>query len=308
MVWRIGDGNSVRVKEDKWLPQKGSRSIISPLPNILPEAKVSSLIEADRKEWKTEVIQELFLPNEASVIMGIPLSLRSTEDRIIWAYTPSGTYSTSSTYKLLKDRNVHGSSNCEPQKCFWKGLWELRVPHKIKHFIWRACHNALPTKCNLVRRNIVNSEVCELCNEGQEDVIHALWKCRVVENVWSCHSWAQQAANPPPLTFCDLFDRFVQVTDDFGKEFFAIAAWCLWNRRNALHFGCQVQPISNINLLASNLLQEFLAAQEDVALTSHPSVNQHQWRPPDHDHFKVNFDAALFKSLNLASIGVVIRD
>ena len=182
------------------------------------------------------------------------------------------------------------------------------MPHKIKHFIWRACHNALPTKCNLVRRNIVNLEVCELCNEGQADVIHALWKCRVVENIWSYHSWAQQAANPPPLTFCDLFDRFVQVTDDFGKEFFAIAAWCLWNRRNALHFGCQVQPISNINLLASNLLQEFLAAQEDVALTSHPSVNQHQWRPPDHDHFKVNFDAALFKSLNLASIGVVIRD
>ena len=183
MVWRIGDGNSVRVKEDKWLPQKGSRSIISPLPNILPEAKVSSLIEADRKEWKTEVIQELFMPNEASVIMGIPLSLRSTEDRIIWAYTPSGTYSTSSAYKLLKDRNVHGSFNREPQKRFWKGLWELRVPHKIKHFIWRACHNALPTKCNLVRRNIVNSEVCELCNEGQEDVIHALWKCPVVENI-----------------------------------------------------------------------------------------------------------------------------
>ena len=57
MVWRIGDGNSVRVKEDKWLPQKGSRSIISPLPTILPETRVSSLIEADRREWKIEVIQ-----------------------------------------------------------------------------------------------------------------------------------------------------------------------------------------------------------------------------------------------------------
>ena len=101
---------------------------------------------------------------------------------------------------------------------------------------------------------------------------------------------------------------FCRVTDDFRKEFFAVAAWYLWNRRNALHFGRQVQPISNINLLASNLLQEFLAAQEDVALIAHPPVNQHQWRPPEHDHFKVNFDAALFKSLNLAGIGVVIRD
>lgn len=78
MVWRIGDGQSMRIKEDKWLPKRDSSSIISPLPTILPETRVSSLIEADRREWKTEVIQELFFPNEASVIMGIPLSLRNT--------------------------------------------------------------------------------------------------------------------------------------------------------------------------------------------------------------------------------------
>jgi len=150
--------------------------------------------------------------------------------------------------------------------------------------------------------------VCELCNEGQEDVLHALWKCQVVESVWSYHSWAQQAMNPPPLTFCDLFDHFLQVTDDFRKEIFTVAAWCLWNRRNALHFGRQVQPITNINLLASNLLQEFLVAQEDEAPTVHSPVIQHQWRPLEHDHFKVNFNVAVFKSLNLAGIGVVIRD
>ena len=61
-------------------------------------------------------------------------------------------------------------------------------------------------------------------------------------------------------------------------------------------------------MLASNLLQEFLAAQEDEAPTVHSPVNQHQWKPPEHDHFKVNFDTAVFKSLNLAGIEVVIRD
>ena len=190
MVWRIGNGQSVRVKEDKWLPRRDSSSIISPLPNTLLETRVSSLIDADRRGWKTEVIQEMFLPSEASVIMGIPLSIRNTEDRVIWAYTSSGVYSTSSAYKLLSTRDSPGSSNQEPQRRFWKAIWELRVPHKIKHFVWRACHNALPTKCNLFRQKIINSEVCELCSEGHEDVLRAVWKCRVVEGVWSCHSWA----------------------------------------------------------------------------------------------------------------------
>ena len=37
-------------------------------------------------------------------------------------------------------------------------------------------------------------------------------------------------------------------------------------------------------------------------------MNQHQWRPPEQDHFKVNYDATLFQSINRAGIGVVIRD
>ena len=155
---------------------------------------------------------------------------------------------------------------------------------------------------------IITSELCELCNEGPEDVLHALWNCRVLEGVWSCHSWSQQALNPPPLTFCDLVDCFLQVTEDFRKEIFAVSAWWIWNRRNALHFGRQVQPIANINSLASNFLQEFLAAQEEEAQPVHLPIIHHQWRPPKQGYFKINFDAAVFKPLNLAGIGVVIRD
>lgn len=33
-----------------------------------------------------------------------------------------------------------------------------------------------------------------------------------------------------------------------------------------------------------------------------------QWRPPESEHVKLNFDAAAFNSLNLASIGVIVRD
>ena len=34
----------------------------------------------------------------------------------------------------------------------------------------------------------------------------------------------------------------------------------------------------------------------------------HQWRPSEHGTYKVNFDAAVIKSLNSAGIGVIIRD
>nr|POE67696.1 hypothetical protein CFP56_13844 [Quercus suber] len=38
----------------------------------------------------------MFLPHEASMILGIPLSLRKPPDRVVWAHTLSGEFSTSS--------------------------------------------------------------------------------------------------------------------------------------------------------------------------------------------------------------------
>ena len=149
MIWRIGNGQLVRIKENKWLPMKASSSIISPLPTILPETRVCSLIDADLRVWKAELIRELFLPSKASVIMGIPLSIRNTIDREVWAYSPSGVFTTSSAYNLLAASTTvtnARSSNLESQKRFWRAIWHLRVPNKIKHFVWKACNNALPTK------------------------------------------------------------------------------------------------------------------------------------------------------------------
>ena len=98
------------------------------------------------------MVHQLFLPHEASVSLGIPLSKRNPPNRIVWAHTPSGLFSTSSAYKLLASSILAGlanGSNLSPQKQFWKGIWQLCIPKKINHFIWKASNNVLPTMTNL---------------------------------------------------------------------------------------------------------------------------------------------------------------
>ena len=75
MVWRIGTGEVVRIKEDRWLPGRANCSVISPLPSLDPDVKVSTLIDQDTVAWKTEAVQQLFLPHEVEIILGIPLSI-----------------------------------------------------------------------------------------------------------------------------------------------------------------------------------------------------------------------------------------
>ena len=56
MVWRIGNGQSVRIREDKWLSVQSNRLVISSLPSVAPETKVSSLINSELRGWNSSLV------------------------------------------------------------------------------------------------------------------------------------------------------------------------------------------------------------------------------------------------------------
>ena len=58
------------------------------------------------------------------------------------------------------------------------------MPPKIRHFMWRAVKDSLPTKQNLSRRKIPIDETCSLCEDQQEMGMHAIWLCDQVKVVW----------------------------------------------------------------------------------------------------------------------------
>ena len=113
--------------------------------------------------------------------------------------------------------------------------------------------------------------------------------------------------SPLPLNFYDLLNKFMQVRDELRMEMFATITWCLWNRRNALHFGRLTHPISNISFVAGALPQDFIASQILEIPLPRPFA-RHQWHPPKPGFVKVNFNAALFKHTNSAGIGVIVHD
>ncbi|XP_075640575.1 uncharacterized protein LOC142612360 [Castanea sativa] len=221
MVWRIGNGHDVRIKEDRWLQGSPTSPIISPLPTVAAETKVQTLINPELGVWRDDCVNQLFLPQEASAILGIPLSCRCPPDKIAWGCTPSGVFSTSSAYKLLAsgvDDSQAETLNRAAQKQFWKA-----------------------------------------------------------------------------------------VIDDYRKEVFSIAAWLLWNQRNAIHFGRPMRDTDQILPSAGNLLQDFLAVQQ-IETTIPTSLASQHWSKPDLNYHKVNFDAAMFRDGHLAGVGVVVRD
>ena len=61
----------------------------------------------------------------------------------------------------------------------------MRVPQKMKNFMWSACHNAMPTKQALVKRTIINNPTCDRCRLATESPLHVLWSCSEIDVVWA---------------------------------------------------------------------------------------------------------------------------
>ena len=60
----------------------------------------------------------------------------------------------------------------------------MKLPNKIKHFVWKACNGILPTKDALYRRKITGSKICEACGKQEETAMHVLCFCNRGTEVW----------------------------------------------------------------------------------------------------------------------------
>ena len=86
-------------------------------------------------------------------------------------------YSVKSGYQLLcelDDQNRASGLDMSSMKAFWRRLWKMKVPNKIKKFLWHACSEALPTRCNLLWRKVLDDSTCPRCGIESESTLHAL--------------------------------------------------------------------------------------------------------------------------------------
>ncbi|XP_042952198.1 uncharacterized protein LOC122289281 [Carya illinoinensis] len=186
-VWRVGNGNSIRIWKDKWLPKEKTFEVQT-CPNTIPaESKVSCLIDSALMKWNTEMVKTIFKPEEAQLICSLPVSLRGAADSSIWGYKKKGIFTVRSAYFVdldTKHQKYGEPSGCNQFVHWWNAIWHLEVIGKVKHFLWKSVSNLLPTKENLFKKKILDSPLCPVCDRGIETTLHGLWECPVARDVW----------------------------------------------------------------------------------------------------------------------------
>ena len=78
----------------------------------------------------------------------------------------------------MEDSGAQSFSNSNGLNTWWKFLWHLKIPPKVKISLWKACHHGLPVKVCLTERHILLDVVCPVCLKEPETMIHSLWGCK----------------------------------------------------------------------------------------------------------------------------------
>jgi hypothetical protein len=173
-IWRIGNGETVKIWDDPWIPVLWNRKISTPRNGNLLE-RVVDLISPITGTWDEQLVVDTFSEAEAKMVLSMPVS-DSVDDFIAWHFDDKGLFSMKQAYKLktqLVENEQRGgrssSSMCaggfdSGGKNFWRRIWKAPIPPKVKLFIWRLAHNSLALRPNLSKRGVhIDNIKCIFC-------------------------------------------------------------------------------------------------------------------------------------------------
>ncbi|KAF7835565.1 reverse transcriptase [Senna tora] len=112
LCWKVGNGYSVNVWRDRWIPSINDYKLANIPTSADSDKSVDNLIV--NGSWCLNSIINDISVEEANAILSIPLPKTMIEYKLMWNHAKNGQYAVKKG-----------------------GIWKLKVPEKIKHFIWR---------------------------------------------------------------------------------------------------------------------------------------------------------------------------
>ncbi|KAJ0008133.1 hypothetical protein Pint_29753 [Pistacia integerrima] len=284
LMWRIGDGSKAQIWQDKWLPSSSSFKIQS---------------------------QCL----EVNTICQIPISIFNRPDKIVWRCSQNGLFLVRSAYHLQVESQLSSrgqSSYAANENKKWKKLSKLPITNAEKLFLWKACQDILPTKCNLVKKMVIEDPFCPFSCSEEEDVLHALWGCATAKDIWSSCFLIFQKMNSNFTDFRELVMVFLSKLEEKHLAEFGVVVSKIWQRRNEFTFKHHISTPSQIIHHATQELDMLKSLhQTRTSPNAHPQIpdpNSPRWQPPPEGIFKISWDASVRKEDYTIGVGIAIRD
>uniref|UniRef100_A0A803QE56 CCHC-type domain-containing protein n=1 Tax=Cannabis sativa TaxID=3483 RepID=A0A803QE56_CANSA len=302
--WRIGNGNCVRIMEDPWLPRPRHFKIYD--KPCVPGGLYVVDLKRPNGCWDEEFVRVVFNEEDADIILKLPSTGWDIEDKIMWHYTKNGEYSVKSGYCMAMElRKEVTQSNEKDMMAWWRGMWKLKLPPKVKHFVWKMANSWLPTHSALTSRGMDVDPRCSRCsNGGRENIFHALWRCHANKDVWKRFGIQHQIKRQGSEDVLAFFMRISKAWEKETFELFLVVSWQLWYiRNNTKHGGIQPKA-TEVFEWCVQYLEEYRGHGPTVTTGRGRGAQ----RVPHTGVWKINVDAGVKRGRGWSGVSCVIQD
>lgn len=122
LINRIGNGDDTKVWLDNWIQDPSPRPLMyRPDSTVDLTLSVADLIIPISNIWDIRRIRSLFVDEDVPWILSIKPSF-TRNDRLCWAFTKDGSYSSQSGYKLIESMRQSTSALPPVEKRLWSNI------------------------------------------------------------------------------------------------------------------------------------------------------------------------------------------
>lgn len=288
--WRIGNGQSVSIWDDNWIPSHYNLKIISTPRDNSELSLVKDLIDHENKEWKTNILINNFLAIDVTAIEQVPIINTNHQDELMWMFEPRGGYSVKSGYTTIqtwKSRNDSAPTTSSRDSKLWKKLWNLHTIPRHKNLLWRILTNSLPIRSELEKKGVKCSPLCPRCNIKIETLEHVFMTCQYISRTWFGSSLSLKIMEQPISNLIDWTAHSILNLKEEAMIQIASILYNIWQARNQAIFDDKFIPEEIIIARSSCCIKEFLLANNPEPTSQEPTpiIQSNQQRKPRHKWF-----------------------
>lgn len=215
-----------------------------------------------------------------------------------------GYHKESSGFSSLQHQSEH------PLKKWWKYVWNLSIPPKIRIFSWRAAKNIIPTAHNLKMHHVPLSGLCSLCHKNFATTSHCLLLCDFARKGWKNTMFWDFLAPLRNVSFLECGLVLVEELTKTDFEVFAVLCWGVW------YDTCKIIHSPNLSNRGINMdwpismLDAFRLSSNrgNSVKTLNPLLGNIKWLAPVGFRLRLDVDAGCKVVEQLACVAAVIRN
>lgn len=249
------------------------------------------------------------------MILAIPVH-GALDNKVAWHFDKKGKFSVKSAYKVFKTDQIIKSRSGEASSsnpdsgraAVWSKIWKTNCANKVKHFMWRFCHNSHPLRANLKRKGMKIDTRCVVCNRLDEDGAHLFFKCKYMSKVWDCLALSTERDTMSGKQSAREVTEYIMNMNDKKKTLCCTTLWLCWSERNSRREGEHECTPAGLAQRSQAIAREW--QREDHRQTDIGIVRQHtiRWEKPQGDTVKVNCDVAFDTTTGNGGWGCIVRD